>query len=439
MFRHANLPRIFNIYARFIFLVFYLQWLAAEVSEALKPQDTMELLWSSSFLMTHWAEMRYEYRSLGVVVNRVNLKEKIHNILSFDFFVKPSQSKQKANEKFITNILFNMYESNPLDRCKLEFILTSNPGFVISVTDKLEDDKRKGILAAYTPQSNVLYLYNFNTRYNVDMYRQSLLHEFHHVVDALNNFKNNFCTHDGYPKSLIHGNTSEQACAYRSPDALRVTTLIKEDFKSVVSLFESNNLPVSMRTQNQSNELTQLGLLLKLYNYLPRIFSADDVNDVRIFKDYHFNVTTKTYQLNDTKDALRYTRELRPLDKKSYLVINYLLEYHPSFKSGAWFFSKPFDTSEENLISDVLNNLVYRMSLLNYLNFIYSSAELSYEAGAHIDEVLSLYSHSVVHENKTTTLRGWLFPRLSEHEKTRHSPEYKMCLDREENNTPQLK
>jgi hypothetical protein len=432
MFRRLYLPaKILYLSARVALLIAYIQWLLSEVAEAQLEENLA--LYNSISLKPNWDSMLHMFVSYAALYNFTEIEDKIRNIVLFDLKRIPSQVDRKKNEDFITNLLFEMYRSSLLDRCKLEVLINYNPGFHLMIRDdKALNEGQEvdaGINALYFNAKNILYLYQFDIYGNAEQYTQSFSHELRHALDTFNNFKNGFCLHEGYPQASIYGSKTEESCATGSVDALRVSRLIKKDFKRVVRLYEASNVLGTRRTQNQSDQLSQLGMLLKASGYTASGFSDYSVPDWEwVTKVYGFNSTTQAYQWNPSGNALPYKILVNPMGAKTFWLVKYLLAYNPQLKQGVWALSIPLNVSEANLIEDLLNNIMFRMSVLkNY----YKKAEFSYEAGAHIDEVLSPYTHPVLHQNKKTTLRSWLFPRLSAHEKTRYTKEFKTCLNQQ--------
>ncbi len=427
MFRRTNLPSIFY-FLRLAFLFSYIQWLMSEAQA--QPQDNRARIAASMSLEPNWAHIYYDYTVVNADYTLTEVQKKIRELIMFDFTTKLSLDQQKINTDFLSNILFSMYQSNPLDHCKLDFLIKYNPGFYILASDKFTHPASK-FNADYSPDKNILSLNDLDTRRHANGYKQTFSHVLRHAVDSLNNFKNGFCLHKGYPRSYIHGDAAVGSCELSSPDARRVYKLVSDDLADMMRLFASNSLAAAFRTPEQSAQLSQLGALLSKYMYQPTTFSAFDtnINLERVSKTYVFNTATFTYQLANSKNVVTQTIQIDMLSNHSPYLTKYLLEFNPFLNEATWGFSEPFNTSEANLISDVINNIIVRIYMLK---LHYTEAGLSYKTGPNLDEVLSPYSRPVVFNGNVTSLRNWLFPRLSAHEKSRYSKEFNDCLEHEE-------
>jgi hypothetical protein len=326
MFRRVSLPRVFYFSLRFAFLLSYLQWLVSEVAEA-QPKENHDRLLHSMSLQSNWAATLYDFVVVDADYTLTEIQKKIHDLLVFDLTLQPTPYQQTMNTDFLADILFNMYQSNPLDHCKLEFLIKHNPGFYILASDKKTKEATHAN-AAYSPVFNILHLYDFNIQRQPEAYTQTFSHLLRHAVDTFNNFKNGFCLHLGYPRSFIHGDTTAESCRLDSPDAWRVYRLVNDDLKAVVRLFENNNLPATLRTQAQWHQLFQLGTLLTKYNYVPGTFTVayDKVAAELFLKTYTFNAATHTYRLNSNQVAVTYPMQVDLFDGKTYELPRFLLE-----------------------------------------------------------------------------------------------------------------
>jgi hypothetical protein len=429
MLRNIPLPRIWNFTVRFALLLFYIQWLS-EMTAAQFNDDDNTLFNFNPLASTTWMRMQNFQGSYVVESNATKIKNKLRELLVFH----TAYREDTANKDYFTEILFEMHQSNPLDHCKLEFLLSYNPGFYFITSDQPDANLTHPSNGGYSESFNILYVFDFNINYNANFYRQLFSHELRHAIETLNNFKNGFCMHNGYPLPYIHGSNLPGSCETDSDYAVRVSKLIKKDFKRVLRLFEATTLLASQQTPKQHAELTQLGQLLKRYNYQPTFYTDADIPDpYRVLSTYSYNSTTHTYQITPDNVA-PYKFQVKLDRNKTYVLDNYVVAYNARLKQGSWTFAKPFDTSEINLTRDLLCNILYRM---NYLNLYYTEFEKTYETAAYLDEVLSPYSRPVIFEGNLTSLRGWLFPRLSNHEKTHYSKEFKTCLDSKEQALPE--
>ncbi len=231
----------------------------------------------------------------------------------------------------------------------------------------------------------------------------------------------------GFTSSL----TLEERVKDVEKDFPRVDKLISSDLNRIRELFSIVNKDPKVLSKAELSQLNILKSLIKIYCYKLMInqipmdqLTEDEAREALV----HQRENKSLVDFIPTK--LNSTRFLIEYDSNQYILKRFVYHIHFPTSQARYTLANPYDNHTLSLCIDLLSNLIERIDQLKHFAG-YDKYQKLLEVPSHVDQVLAPYSHSVMLKDKVTSLRGFLFPKISAHDETRYSPEYAECVSRE--------